>query len=76
MVLTGKKTFDLRAGDFEVCEGDTLILEEWDPKTGKYTGRMLEKTVGYVLKLNLDDFGQRELIVKNGIVVIQLSDRN
>jgi hypothetical protein len=74
LVVAGKKTFDLRAGDFAVCEGDTLVLEEWDPKTGKYTGRTLEKTVGYVLKLDLDDFGQRELIDKEGIVVIQFSE--
>ena len=55
LVLSGKKKFDLRVGDFDVCEGDTLVLEEWDPKTGKYTGRRIEKTVGYVLKLKLDE---------------------
>jgi len=61
LVRAEKKTFDLRVADFTVKEGDTLVLEEWDPRTGEYTGRTITKTVGYVLKLNLDDFGQREI---------------
>ncbi len=29
-------------------EGDILLLKEWDPKTKAYTGRELERKVGYV----------------------------
>ena len=70
-VNSGKKRFELRANDFEVNEGDTLVLEEWDPNTKEYTGRKIEKKVDFVLKLKLDDFGQRNIIEEKGLQVIQ-----
>ena len=72
LVKSGKKNFELRVADFSIKEDDILILEEWDPKTKKYTGRKLEKSAKYFLKFNLDDFGQKEEIEKRGIYVIQL----
>ena len=72
LVNSGKKKFELRVDDFDVKEGDTLMLEEWDNKNKKYTGRTIEKKVGYVLKFKLDSFGQEEEIKKRGIVVIQM----
>ncbi|MDD5146131.1 MAG: DUF3850 domain-containing protein [Candidatus Pacebacteria bacterium] len=72
LVKTGKKNFDLRLADFDVQEGDTLILEEWDPETEKYTGRILEKTVKYVMAFNLNDFGQKQNIEEKGLYIIQL----
>ena len=72
LVLLGKKNFELRLNNFEVKEGDTLILEEWDPKIKSYTGRKIEKKVGYVLKFKLDDFGQENEIKEKGLVVIQM----
>ncbi|MDD5738970.1 MAG: DUF3850 domain-containing protein [Candidatus Pacebacteria bacterium] len=74
LVLAGKKRFDLRVADFDIEEGDILALEEWNPQTKEYTGRKIEKKVGYILKLQLNDFGQREEIEKNGLLVIQLGD--
>jgi len=71
MVKAGKKRFELRADDFDVNEGDTLILEEWDPETKEYTGRRIEKKVDYVLKFKLDDFGQKKEIEEKGLSVIQ-----
>jgi ASC-1-like (ASCH) protein len=71
-VNSGKKKFELRVNDFEVKEGDTIILEEWNPETKQYTGRKTEKKVGYVLKFELDDFGQEKQIKENGLVVIQI----
>ena len=71
LVKEGKKKFELRMADFDVEEGDTLILEEWDPKTKEYTGRKIEKKVSYVLKFKLDDFGQEEKIKEKGLYVIQ-----
>ena len=70
-VQSGKKRFELRANDFEVNEGDTLILEEWYPKTKEYTGRKIEKKVDFVLKFKLDDFGQKDIIEEKGLQVIQ-----
>jgi ASC-1-like (ASCH) protein len=72
LVKSGKKRFELRVADFEIKEGDILVLEEWDPKTKKYTGGKIEKKVGYVLKFNLDDFGQKREVEKKGLYVIGL----
>lgn len=74
-ILDGKKTFELRLHDFEICEGDTLVLKEWDPATRDYTGRELSRRVGYVSKWKIDDltrFWPREDIEKYGIQIISL----
>jgi len=71
IVDSGKKRFDLRIADFDIKEGDTLILEEWDPETKEYTGRKIEKSVDFVLNFGLDDFGQGEMIKEKGLFVIQ-----
>jgi ASC-1-like (ASCH) protein len=71
LVQAGKKNFEMRVDDFNVSEGDVLVLEEWDPKTKQYTGRKIEKTVGYVLKFKLNDFGQQKEIEEKGLQVIQ-----
>lgn len=76
-IIDGKKTFELRLNDFDISEGDILVLNEWDPNTKKYTGRTLEKKVGYVGKWKIDDltkFWPREDIEKNGLQVISLKD--
>ena len=74
LVSSGKKKFELRLADFDVKEGDTLLLEEWDPKIKEYTGRSIEKKVSFVLKFNLNDFGQEDVIKEKGLVVIQLDE--
>lgn len=72
LIQQGKKKFELRLADFEIKQGDTLILEEWDPNTKQYTGRTIKRKVSFVLKFNLDDFGQEEAIKKYGLYVIEL----
>lgn len=73
LVASGKKNFDLRLNDFEVQEGDTLVLEEWDPQTKDYTGRTVERTVTYVGKFKIDQlFWSKEDIEAKGIQVISL----
>lgn len=72
LVQSGKKRFEVRVADFAVQEGDTLVLEEWDPKTKAYTGRTIEKSIDYVSHFTLDKFSQRELIEEHGLYVIQL----
>jgi len=71
-VLSGEKRFELRVADLEISTGDTLVLEEWNPKTKMYTGRSLTKTADYILKSSLDQFGQHDLIEKHGLYVITL----
>jgi hypothetical protein len=76
-ILNGKKTFELRLNDFIISEGDTLVLKEWDPKIKDYTGRELEKKVGFVGKWKIDDltsFWPREDIEEKGIQVISIKD--
>ncbi|MFZ3057796.1 MAG: DUF3850 domain-containing protein [Minisyncoccales bacterium] len=75
LVNSNKKNFELRLNDFEIKEGDTLILEEYNPKTKEYTGRTIEREVGYVLKFKLNDFGQEELIKEKGLVVFSLKNK-
>lgn len=71
LIESGKKEFDLRLSDFNIQEGDTLVLEEWNPEKKEYTGRTIEKEVNFVFKFNLDDFGQKEQIEEKGLYVIQ-----
>jgi len=74
-ILDGKKTFELRLYDFEISEGDTLVLREWSPDTKGYTGRVLEKKAGYVGKWKIDELTQfwpKEEIEKRGLQVISL----
>jgi ASC-1-like (ASCH) protein len=76
LVNSGKKNFEARVADFEVKEGDTIILEEFNPETKQYTGRTIEREVGYVLNFNLNTFGQEELIKEKGLVIFSLKDKN
>ncbi|OGZ70768.1 MAG: hypothetical protein A3F47_00015 [Candidatus Staskawiczbacteria bacterium RIFCSPHIGHO2_12_FULL_38_11] len=72
-IISGKKKFELRLNDFEITEGDVLILEEWDPKKEKYTGRKIEKKVTYVLKFKTDKLFWPEAEVKEkGLQIISL----
>ncbi len=72
-VASGKKKYELRLNDFEVSEGDILVLEEWDPKTQQHTGRKIEKRVTYVGKFRIDKlFWPEEEIKEKGIQIISL----
>jgi len=44
-VANGEKKIEVRLADFKLNNGDTLVLEEYDPKTKKYTGRNIRKRV-------------------------------
>ncbi len=76
-IINDKKTFELRLNDFDISEGDILLLKEWDPQTKDYTGRTLEKTVGYVGKWKIDEltkFWPKEDIETKGLQIISLKD--
>ena len=74
-VASGKKKFELRLNDFDVAEGDTLVLEEWDPKTGEYTGRSIERKVGFVYKFKIDELFWPEAAVREkGLQVLSLDE--
>ncbi len=71
LVKSGRKRFEPRVADFRIRKGDIFVMREWDPKKKAYTGRAIKKKVKYVLKFKLDDFGQKKLIEKEGLYVIQ-----
>jgi ASC-1-like (ASCH) protein len=70
-ILAGEKKFELRLADFEINEGDTLVLEEWDNKKQKYTGRKIETNATYIIKTKDLPFWTGEEIKKYGYQVIQ-----
>ena len=72
LMKSGKKKFDLRVADFKVKAGDTLVMEEWDARKKAYTGRKLTKKIKYVMKFNLNDYGQKKEIEKKGLYIIQV----
>ncbi|KKS66100.1 MAG: hypothetical protein UV40_C0016G0011 [Parcubacteria group bacterium GW2011_GWA1_42_7] len=73
LIESGRKKYDFRLDDFEIKEGDTIIFEEWDPKTKKYTGRKVQKKAGYIGKLKIgDSFWSEEEIKEKGIKIISL----
>jgi hypothetical protein len=69
-ILNGNKKFELRLADFECKPGDVLVLKEWNPKTQKYTGRVIEKEVGFVIKTKDVKFWPKEDIEKYGFQII------
>ncbi|MDO8428575.1 MAG: DUF3850 domain-containing protein [Candidatus Diapherotrites archaeon] len=69
-IITGEKTFELRLADFKCSPKDTLVLKEWDPKTKKYTGRILEKKVTYVIQTKDLKFWTQKEIEKYGFQII------
>ncbi len=72
-ILSGKKRYDMRLNDFEANEGDILILEEWDQKIKKYTGRKIEKKITYVGEFKINSFVWTEKDVKEkGFKILSL----
>lgn len=72
-VLEGKKTFELRLNEFDVDEGDIFILEEIDPATRKYTGRVVEKKIKHAWKFKLEElYWPKEAIDEKGLIIASL----
>ena len=69
-ILNGDKTFELRLANWECNEGDILVLQEWDPKTEKFSGRTLEKEVTYVGKTKDMSFWPKKDVEKYGYQII------
>lgn len=73
-IVDGVKKYELRLNDFDIKEGDILVLEEYtsaDPATRKPTGRTLEKEVAYLLKFKIQDlWWSEEDIKEKGLQII------
>jgi|APSaa5957512622_1039677.scaffolds.fasta_scaffold89089_3 hypothetical protein len=72
MILNGSKNVDLRLADFDIKQGDTLILEEYEPETQTYTGRRIVKKAKSIIKLNPTRMHDLQEIKKHGFYVIEL----
>lgn len=47
-ISKGDKLHDLRKNDRDFKVGDTLLLQEYDPVTGTYTGQELKVKITYI----------------------------
>jgi hypothetical protein len=45
----GRKRFELRKNDRNYLEGDILHIQEWDPTTKLYSGRIVSALASYIL---------------------------
>lgn len=76
LVMSGQKTFDLRAADFEVELGDTLELVEID-KQRNLTGRALRRKVGVVSHTKqLESWYDSQTIAEKGYVIMSLLEED
>jgi hypothetical protein len=56
-ILGGEKTFDVRLDDRGFQCGDMVLFQEFDPESEQYSGRSVQRQIGYVAKG--DFFGLR-----------------
>lgn len=66
-VLIGIKKHEIRRDDRNFRVGDTLLLREWDPVTGDFTGRESWQVITY--KTNGGEWG-----LPNGLCVLSLRE--
>ena len=71
-ILNGKRNVELRLADFDLKEGDTLILEEFDPETNTYTGRRITKKAKSIIKFNPTRMHRIEDIKDFGFYIIDM----
>ena len=74
-IISGKNKLEVRLADFEVNEGDTLVLEEWDKDKKEYTGRKVEVVAAYIFKTKGQTFWSPEEVEKYGFQIIQFEPR-
>lgn len=71
-VFAGTKPYELRKNDRNFQLGDTLILEEYDPRHKKYTDRWVIANVSYVTAGGV--FGLPEDMIIMGLMIANNSD--
>jgi len=71
-IMNSEKKAEFRLADFALNEGDTILLKEFDRKTKKLTGRMVEKKCARVQKFNPLDYYTADEMKKHGCYLIEL----
>jgi ADP-ribose pyrophosphatase YjhB (NUDIX family) len=74
-IISGKKKIELRLADFEVNEGDTLVLEEYNNNKKEYTGRKVEVVATYIFRTKGQTFWPPEDVKKYGFQIIQFEPK-
>ena len=75
-IRLGLKTHDLRSKkDREFKVGDTLILLEYDPINGVYTGRTVECTVTFITS-NEYPCAYSSAVLDRNAVILSISRKN
>ncbi len=74
-IVSGKKKLELRLADFEIHEGDTLVLKEWDKHKKDYTGRKIEVIATEILKTKGQTFWPLEEVETYGFQIIQFEPK-
>ena len=72
MIKKGKKKFELRLADFKLKKGDMLLLEEYNPKTKKCTGKIIKKKAKSIIKINPTKMYKLNDIKKFGFYIIEI----
>jgi hypothetical protein len=49
-IAEGVKTFDIRKDDRGYAVGDDIVMEEFRPGVGEYTGEKLTRRIVYILR--------------------------
>lgn len=65
-VKNSNKPFEIRLNDREFRTGDKLVLREYDPEKADYTGKVVVKSVSYILDSHDG--------LKEGYVIMGLED--
>lgn len=47
-VISGRKPFEIRFNDRNFKVGDLLVLREYEPKIGRFTGRYVQRVITYI----------------------------
>ena len=74
-ILSGKKTFEIRLGNFQCKEGDILRLREFHPIQRKYTGRQLDREITFIMNTDEVDFWTYEEIQEYGLKILALKEK-
>ncbi|MCA0229867.1 MAG: DUF3850 domain-containing protein [Bacteroidetes bacterium] len=76
LLLSGRKTFEVRKNDRDFQEGDVLILRPWDEKKEEYIGGNTEFYYNVTYVLHGGKFGIEEGYCVMGIVPSQALNRS
>lgn len=61
-IISGEKQVEVRLANFDICEGDLLVLREWDPIKQRFTGREIVRRVKRIHKVLITDYYDVEKI--------------